>query len=303
MKSSPFRIPLTMLALLTFASLSGFAQGAPPSTDIFLVEMSEGRIPQIMPGARNVTRRAGYDNQPFFLPGGRSLLYTSQRDGQTDIYRCDVVSGETTRLTETSESEYSPTLMPSGKEFSVVRVESDGTQRLWSFPIEGGQPRLLLSDVRPVGYHAWLDSSHVALFVLGEPPTLQVADLESGQARTILSNPGRSFNVVADPPGVTFIHQESSRKLFVKRKTWTIKRLNAAGEISELFPALEGSQDFCWLTPDTALMGKGSELYARSPRSPKWSLVVDLEDDGIKGITRIAFAPGRMAIVARAGAD
>ena len=90
--------------------------------------------------AVKITTFAGYNNQPSFLPDGRSIFYTSIRDKQADIYRYDIRSGATSQITNTPESEYSPMLMPDGKNISVVRVEADGTQRLWKFPLNGGQP-------------------------------------------------------------------------------------------------------------------------------------------------------------------
>jgi len=69
------------------------------------------------------------------MPDGHGVLYTSIRNKQADIYRYDLQSGATTQVTNTAESEYSPTLMPDRKNISVVRVEADGkTQRLWKFP-------------------------------------------------------------------------------------------------------------------------------------------------------------------------
>jgi Tol biopolymer transport system component len=50
---------------------------------------------------------AGYNNQPSFLPDGKTVLYTSFRNGQTDIYRYDLSTGKTTQVTNTTESEYS----------------------------------------------------------------------------------------------------------------------------------------------------------------------------------------------------
>src|SRR5262249_19832508 len=133
--------------------------------------------------AVNITHTPGYDNQPSFTPDGAGLLFTSNRGGtQTDIYRYDIAAATTARLTDTPESEYSPTVTPDGKHLSVIRVEGDGTQRLWRFTLEGTEPELVLERVKPVGYHAWADDHTVALFVLGQPTTLQLADTRSGNA-------------------------------------------------------------------------------------------------------------------------
>jgi len=81
--------------------------------------------------------------------------------------------------------------MPDGKSISVVRVEADGTQRLWKFSLAGGGPSLILEDIKPVGYHLWVNDYTLALFVLGKPNTLQLVDLRSGKAEVIADNPGR----------------------------------------------------------------------------------------------------------------
>src|SRR5262245_53339459 len=57
----------------------------PPSTDIFVVDltMHEGVLQLGKPV--NVTHRPGYDNQPSFFSDDE-IFYTSIREGQADIY-------------------------------------------------------------------------------------------------------------------------------------------------------------------------------------------------------------------------
>src|SRR4029077_14072444 len=115
---------------------------------------------------------------------------------QTDIYRYDVVSGTTAQVTRTPESEYSPTVTPDGAHISVIRVEADGTQRLWRFTIEGGAPELVLPGIKPVGYHAWATCHPLALLVLGSPASLQVADTSTGGADVLVRGIGRSIQQI-----------------------------------------------------------------------------------------------------------
>ena len=81
----------------------------PPANDIFLIDVTSqnqnGRMKLGKPV--KITEWDGYNNQPSFLPDGHSLLYTSIRsDKQADIYRYEIKSGTTTRVTDTKESEY-----------------------------------------------------------------------------------------------------------------------------------------------------------------------------------------------------
>ena len=123
------------------------AAANPPDTDIFLAPLTTSDGSLSVGQAANITRTPGYDNQPAFLADGGALLFTSNRGGkQTDIYRYDLTSKQTTRVTNTPESEYSPTITPDRQHKSVVRVEADGTQRLWRFTLDGDRRTFALSQ-------------------------------------------------------------------------------------------------------------------------------------------------------------
>ena len=156
------------------------AHAQPPGTDIYLAPLATGKIVEIGEPV-NVTKRSGYDNQPHFARDGLYFLYASiDTSGQADVYRYHIGEGRHERVTNTPESEYSPTLLPGTSGFSSVRVEADGTtQRLWRFDTDGGNPRLLMTDVDSVGYHAWVGDETLVLFIVGEPHTLRVVDVPS----------------------------------------------------------------------------------------------------------------------------
>ena len=82
------------------------ATAAPaPSTDIWLVALPADVTTLQAETVRNITARAGYDNQPSFTPEGGAILYTAQHGEQTDIYRYDLDAQATTQLTRTAQSE------------------------------------------------------------------------------------------------------------------------------------------------------------------------------------------------------
>lgn len=272
------------------------AAGAPlagqsPGTDIWVATLDpEGPS---FDGWRNVTARPGYDNQPGFTADAGAILYTSQRGGQTDIYRYDLESGATRRVTDTPESEYSATVMPGGDRFSVIRVEADSTQRLWSFTLEGADPALVLTEIRPVGYHAWIDDHTLGLFVLGSPATLQIADARDGTARIAARDIGRSLHRVPGRAAVSFLHRVDD-----------VARLRihdpATGAFEELTRPVGEAVDYAWTPGGVLLMGSGNRLFALDPATDaEWREVADLTDRGISGITRLAVSPDgtRIAVV------
>src|SRR4029079_16613844 len=87
-------------------------------------------------------------------------------------------------------------------------VEADGAQRLWQFTLDGRAPSLVLRDVKPVGYHAWVDATTLVLFVLGPPATLQVADTASGKADIVALDIARSIQRIPSRVAVSFVARE-----------------------------------------------------------------------------------------------
>ena len=289
-------IILTLLAFTLF-SLSAIAQTTPPpKTDIFIVDVSErdGKLQFGKP--MNITKRSGYDNQPGFLPDGKSLFYTSIKEGlQADIYRYDIAKAATTRMTDTPEREYSPTVTPDGKYFSVIRVEADSTQRLWKFPLDGGKPVLVLEKIKPVGYHVWVDRNTLVLFVLGQPDTLQLVDVPTEKAETIITNIGRSLHKMPRGQLVSFVHKISDDELVIKSLDVKTRK------ISPIIKMLTGSEYFVWSRAGALLMAQGSKLFEYDPASDKdWQEVADFSKEGINQITRLAVSPkgDRLAFVA-----
>ena len=292
----------------TAPSPSPTPAATPPDTEIFVVEMKAGAGKPEFGTPSNATKHAGYDNQPGFMPDGQRFLFTSQRENdQTDIFRYDIKSGATTQLTRTPESEYSPTLMPGGKFFSVVRVEADKTQRLWKFPQAGGTvASLVIDNVKPVGYHLWLDERTLALFVLGDektrqPNTLQLVTLKKGspaaiEVSTLHTNVGRSLLRVPRRDAFSFVHKTSP-------DDWLVKLIDVGAHHTELLTrTLPGSEDLAWLPDGSLLMAQDSKLFRFDPaREHSWQQVADFTSAGLRKITRIAVSPkgDRLALVAQ----
>lgn len=267
-----------------------------PATEIYLAPMKFGPTGPLVGPARNVSENPGrYDNQPFFGSDGRTMLFTSNRDGkQTDIYFLELPTRQMRQFTHTPESEYSPTVMPDDAGVSAIRVEADGTQRVWKFGEGGADAAVVLRDVKPAGYHAWIDSGRMAVFVLGTPNTLQVVDVGSGKAETVASDIGRAL--LRRPTGtISFVQREGDG--------WMVKEYDPASRaVRPLVAALEGSveRDAAWGPDGTLFMARGGEVYGWRPGQEGFRLV---GDPGVRGISRLAVSrDGRwMALVAAEG--
>jgi hypothetical protein len=293
-------IPRSLVPLALVLMAAAAAAQAPPSTEVFLAPLAsaDGR-PQVGAPA-NVSNSPGYDNQPAFTPDGAAVLFTSVRDGAElpDIYRYDLASRRVSRVTATAEGEYSPTPVPDGAGFSVIRVEADGTQRLWRFTMAGADPALVLADVKPVGYHAWIDDRMLALFVLGRPATLQIADTTTGKAEPVTGSIGRSLHRIPGRGTVSFVHKEDAAGWWVKEYDPRTKT------VTLLVRTLDGSEDCAWTPDGRLLMAQGARLFAWQPGgNAGWEEVADFAAEGLQSITRLAVSPKGdwLAIVATGG--
>lgn len=276
----PLALSALLLTVVPAASLAG--QGA---TDIFLVSITYDTV-SLEVNVDDVTRatdRDGYDNQPFFLPDGSGFFYTSiDAAGQADIFRYDVGSGRSSAVTQTSpESEYSATPIPESERFSVIRVEADSTQRLWSFAMDGSDPQVLIENLAPVGYQAWLDSDRVGLFVLGSPATFVAATPSRGTWGTIAEDIGRSLQPIPGTTSVHFLHRDPENGPWFKEYRWE------HGAVLPLVQPLDGNEYAAWLPDGTMISGTGSELYLWRRGDATWTPFADLSEHGVTGISRI----------------
>ena len=240
----------------------------------------------------------GYNNQPSFV--GENVLYLTVQmpdTAQTDLYALDLETMQKTRITATIESEYSPTAMLDLVNFSAVRVEADeqGTQRLWKFPLDRtsmGEPAF--KHIPGVGYHCWVNQYKAALFIVGEPTQLVLANTLTGSTVQLMDNIGRGMQRL---PGdnLAFIHKPIGQN-------WMLKEIDTyTYRAKDIVPTLPNSEDFIYLEDGTFLMGNGSKLYKfRKYSDQNWIEIADFKYYGIRNITRLAVSGnGTIAIVDR----
>jgi hypothetical protein len=287
MKRSIF---ILCVIITVFPALSNHLS-AQTASEIFLAELTAGDGKITIGTPTKITTRKGYNNQPCFLPDSQSLLFSSELNKQTDIFQYTPANKKTSQITSTPESEYSPTPMPGGKQFSVIRLyitdgPRKGAQPLMAFPLKGGSPTLLHENGQKVGYHAWIDKNRVAMFILGEPHFLQITNLKSNKSFTVAKNIGLSLYKIPGKEAVSFTHYEDN-------KQGTIKAVDVkSGKLSTIIKMKSGSQYYTWTPNGTLLTAVGSTLYQFTPGKDKdWIMVTDLAPSGIKKLTRLAVSP------------
>jgi Tol biopolymer transport system component len=288
---------LLLSAMLVFGSQAPAPPAQPvsppPSTDIYLLPLSGGVASLKAAKPVTVSNVSGYDNQPMFSPDGSRVLFSANHDGkQFDIYAFDRASGRVSQLTRTPENENSPTFLPQGVGdaggFSVVQTEMDKTQRLYRFDAQGRNPQLILADIKPVGYHAWIDSDRLGLFVLGQPNSLQLASVKTGKGEVVANGIGRSLHRVPGTRAISFVHREPSGEFWVKQIDVDSRK------IDPLTKVVDGNneRDMAWAADGkTILMSGGSKIYSWTRGQNGWTEVFDAAAHNLGAVTRLAISP------------
>ena len=236
----------------------------------------------------------GYNNQPQFF-GDHKLYITCQQAGkdQTDIVAFDLRAGTRRDVTETVDSEYSPTPTPDGKHFTCIREEADGkkTQRLWKFPInQSDNGARVYEEITGVGYHNWINNQETALFIVGQPHHLAIRNIVDDKEIFISDKIGRSFNNL--PNGnFAFVHKISDNN-------WELKEVNLLNyRKSAIIQTIPKSEDFVVLKDGTFLMAKGAKLYKyKAGKDQDWLEIANFSNFGMNNISRIAISPNNSKI-------
>ena len=275
-----------------FAANISFGQ---PATDIYLFDLSIKKDKVSISNPINITNHKGYDNQPSFHPEKTIIYYSSTNDdGRTDIRSYDYKSKQTKSITQTTEKEYSPTVTPDGQYLSCIIQRDNGAQDLGKYPIDGGEPIVLIDNLI-VGYHVWADNSHLGLFVLGTPNTFHYYLLPMKKDATLGENIGRSLHRIPGESAISFVNKASE-------KEWVIKKLQTETmQISNLGTTLNGSEDLSWLPDGKIVMSDGTKLYYVQPdKGQNWNAVeIESGANVLKGVSRLAVSANgkKLAVV------
>lgn len=284
------------LTILSFILSINLIFGQIPKNDLILLDLKKVNQEYIVNNPRllNKFNLENYNNQPSFF-NAHTIYFTAKTEGenQTDIYGIDLLRKKYWQVTNTPDGEYSPTLMPTQRFFStIVQEEITNTQRLWEFPIDqsnGG--RDLFPGITGVGYHCWLDKENVAMFIVGNPNQLILANRTTQEAKNIIDNIGRGLK--KNKLGLLyFVHKSSD-------DNWIIKKYDPSNNsISSIVKTPGKTEDFELLSDETIIMAVGTDLFSFNPDySTEWKKIASLAEYKIGDITRLAIFGQKLVVV------
>jgi len=266
---------LTLIALLP---LLHFSQ---PNTDVFIFDLNTEKGGFELSNMKNISDNKGYDNQPSFMDNN-TILFAGTRNGQTDIVKYTINYDSKIYINLTEGSEYSPLKIPNQKAVSAIRLDKDGTQKLYKYSLRNGESEVLVDDI-VIAYHTWYNDSILVSSVLeNEGMSLYTTNFEIQENSKVEAKVGRSLHKIPNTNMISYISKAND-------SLWEIKSVNPVSGITKsITVTLPESEDMCWLPNGTILMGKDDVLYKYDPKTDvSWIEVASLKEYGITNITRL----------------
>ncbi|SDE64451.1 hypothetical protein SAMN05421636_106239 [Pricia antarctica] len=272
----------TLSTLFLLAATALFAQ---TNTEVYLLDIKTVDRKTELVNPRNISNNEGYDNQPSFYDG-ETILFSSTRNGQTDIARYHIKLDSISWITDTPQgSEYSPLKIPGQNSISAIRLDTTGLQRLYEYSVWDGSSTELLKDLK-VAYHVWYTKDIIVSAVLAaDGMDLVVSNLRDGTHDTVQQNVGRSLHKIPDSDLVSFISKAQD--------PWEIRSLNPlTGAVRKITDMYQKTDDMCWLADGTIIAADDKVLVEVHPKNQKeWTRFLRLEKKEISNISRIAVSP------------
>jgi hypothetical protein len=263
-------------------SMLGFSQ---PNTDVFLFDLNTENGVFELSNLKNISNKEGYDNQPSFLDNN-TILYAGTRKGQTDIVKYTIKYDSKIYINLTEGSEYSPLKIPNQKAISAIRLDKDGTQKFYKYSLRNGESEILVDDLI-IGYHVWFNADILVSSVLEDGGmSIYTTNFKEKENYKVEAKVGRSLHKIPNTNLISYISKTND-------SLWKIKSLNpTTGKTKSIVATLPNSNDMCWLSPSTMLMGKDDMLYKFTPsKDEDWKEVASLKEYSITNITRLVVSP------------
>jgi hypothetical protein len=280
--------------IFTFSIFLGFTIQtalAQDGFDIWVMDtQKKGRkLKLLTETAKPLTNRPEYDNQPNFINEYQLVFSAADEKGNHDIIVYNFTSEKFTNLSKTGDrSEFSPTLTDCGQYVSAVVMEPNGTQRLWLYPTNFGEPELLYDDIAPVGYYDWYDNK-AAMFVLGEPNKLIYAKAK-GDLLELDDHIGRAVKRRPKTSQISYLSMKSPKEtgdgLELAIRTYDIE----SGKTEVLGFGLAGAMDFIWHDTNYLMMAQGNNIYHKKSNHSEWEFLGEIKSETHQNISRMAYS-------------
>ncbi len=220
-------------------------------SDIYLVKFDGTMVKKITSGYMN--------NDPDFSPAGEHIIFSSDRDGDDELYLYNLKSGSTTKLTDNNFADFSPSFSPNGLE-AVFVTNRDGNWEIYKINVHNRKTMRLTNNQIWDGFPSYSSDGKYILFSSKAGPTEDIYCMkEDGSDLKLLYGSDADEN---DP----HLHGNNLYFKSTRDGEWEIYRFNL---LTGTLTRLTKNQDPEW---NIRLSRDGMKLvYSRSIKN-RWRL-------------------------------
>lgn len=248
------------MTLLLNTSISAEEDEQPPvapdsEVHLFNLAYKDGQY-QLTNGI-NLSNNQGYDNQPYFTPDNKSVLFVSMRDGkQTDVFEYHLKKQKMSQLTQTEHSEYSPKAVGQTGNVSFVSEGGNPYQSVWQLDRQSGKQSWLLNSKEPVGYYQLNDETGDVLFWSRYGWSVQYLNIKRNESRFISGNAiPSSPQQIPGSRKFSFVHRQTNSEVWIK--AFDPKDFS----ITPIAPIYDSNYDYAWAPNGDILRISDNQLY------------------------------------------
>jgi serine/threonine protein kinase len=183
--------------------------------------------------AARITHQPGFSEWPTWSPDGKLFAFTSNRDGNFEIYVRHVEGGQEVNVTNSPADDVQPAISPDGTSIAFVSTRSSRTGLIkigtvigfdtrtyggdiWVTPALGGQARRLAEDGN---FPVWNPSGRAVLYVTGRENRREIFEvpIDGGRPTPILPGTAARWEIVRlsySPSGRWITFETADRQVF-----------------------------------------------------------------------------------------
>ncbi len=262
-----------------------------PEADIFLFELSITDLAFAIGRGKNITDRPGYENQPCFTPNSESFLFSQSEGNQTDVFEYFLESGQTKRITNSANMEFSPIPSPDNQIISFVTDGEGANQSIWHLHRDNpSQPVWTLKhqpEREPVGYYSWNHETGYILFWSRYGFNVRLVHQSKPLSHYVAGNAVPTTpQIIPGTNNFSFVHRQGNGEVWIKELDPETRA------IRPLTTVVGNNAHYGWAPDGSILMVEGSTLFRRDLSSDDpWQEIVDLQEYGVASASRIAISP------------
>lgn len=265
------------IIIILLLPLISFSQA---DTEIYLFDLQKKGTEWKVLNGKNISNNKGYDSQPSFYDNN-ILLFSSNKNGQTDIAKYNIKTGKKTFISNTTYgSEYSPERIPNSNAISAVRLDKTGLQRFYKYNFKNGNSKELIKNLK-VAYPRWHNKDTlVAVSIINDTLELFIHNFKINKSVSYAKKVGRSVHKIPNTNMMSFISKEN--------KNWEVKSINLITKEIKTLIEIGQKEDICWLPNGTLLLAKNNAILKFDPKTDKkWKPFHTFTDKNINNISRI----------------